>query len=113
MNMIKFEKLDKNGVIRYVEITPSRFYDDRVVLRVLENPSISKSKFYQWAFGVDRVIKDQIYLSMTKSLQELKDFTCSDYEIWADQAINEYNQYMIEQQENEKVLKIIEKGCCN
>jgi len=112
--MIKFEKKDKNGILRNIHIDYGYYLTDTVYLQIIEyGLKQSKiSKFFSSEFRTDKKYQNKTLYSETKDIKDLTHFTCVQYEQWADEAMIEFNKRLTNQEEKERILKIIENGCC-
>jgi len=96
--MIKYEKKDKNGDVVFIII------DDKSMFSII-NCDVYKPKRFLF-FKVKTKVFTQI-----KNTSDIVDYTCEDFENWANNALSGYNDKLLESEKAKKILKTIKKGC--
>ena len=102
--MIQYNKQNKNGNPIIVKITHEYYLNGTYVRCSLYQPTTIKIWF-----------KNRDILNLLKekdlSIHVVNQWTCNQFEEWADGVIKEYDNGLTEKENNEKTLNLIINGC--
>jgi hypothetical protein len=102
--MLVYNKQDKNGSPIIVTIKEELIFDTPIVTCTIKKTVIKK----KWYGTKEKLI---VLFEKSVSLYVVNQWTCKDFENWADAYIVEYNKELTNKEYNEKILNLIKNGC--
>ena len=108
---MKFIKKDKNGKEREVIIAKSTWFSDQIKLSISEQQEVEEIKGGILFDRTVKVMKSVTLHSTHNSISVLRDWTCKEYEEWADREMIRFNDKLSDKEADQSVIDLIEKGC--